>query len=247
MRSIKIAFGLTMAVCLLAVAASSASAAPVWEQCQKVGVPKGSFRDSQCAFTEALGEFEWGVLKGKEEVESKGTLKLLDTVFGVEVECAGVNEGWIGPNGEDEITEISETKGGSKLVKCTTTKGAEKCKGAVANAENLPWKTELTEKGAEIRDFVKTSAKAELTEKKFPAWKVTCKEPKELVDICKANKGASTKMTNIETGAENYVEAEFEGAASGKAACTSGGNESGTVKGSITIKQKNGHGTRVHK
>jgi hypothetical protein len=233
MRSIKLVFGLAMAVCLLAVVASSAMAGE-WEQCQTE--KNGKFETSEC---KGAGKgWEWKQLFVKEAVESEGTLKLTDKaggIFGeaVTVECKGFDEGTVGPGTEDEITNITSAKGGTnKTITCTAIAGI--CPSPVtAEAVNLPWPTQLVQIGSEIRDAIHPHSGGGA-----PGWKVSCNGT---LDECTTTAGG-TKIKNAANGQE--VEAEFE-KKSALADCKRGGKAQGEVSGIVFIRQKNGHALRV--
>jgi hypothetical protein len=232
MSSIKLAFGLAVVVCLLAVGASSAMAAQ-WGQCQTE--KEGKFANSECKGT-GKG-WEWKQLQVKEAVESKGTLTLADTkggIFGeeVKIECSGFGEGTVGPGTEGEITNITAEKGGTnKTIKCKTLAGI--CPSPELESRNLPWETELVQTEKEIRAYAHAHPKGGL-----PGLIVNCSGTQ---DEC-VEGHASAKISNAKNGQE--VEAERD-ARSGLQNCTRGGAGSGIIVGVISVKQKNGHALRV--
>jgi hypothetical protein len=130
MRSIKMAFGLAVAVtCLLAVSAASALAAPVWEQ--KVGGVFSEIKAATAASTE--GKLKLEDLKGGINKEA------------VQIECTVKSTGKIGAGSADSIEKTEATK-------CTVIKGT--CGTPTVEALHTPWTTELV---AGIRDNIKNS------------------------------------------------------------------------------------------
>ncbi len=230
MRSVKVAFGLVMAACLLMVAASPAFAGKEWQHCAKVGAPKGSWGEHECKTLEAGGEWEWIPIKAGtfENTVSEGELELEDsesTLGAVRIKCKVKATGKVEPEGKDTI-EAAELK------ECKVVKGT--CGSPKAEAIHLPWNTELKEEASkEIRDGIKNSGAG------LPGYKVTCTVIIKVTDTCEAE--TSTSIANNVT--ESLVEASFE-AKSGKAKCSLSKKESGSVSGTLKTKQANGWGLR---
>lgn len=190
---------------LSAVAASSASAYPVWQECG-AGT---EFTNANCT-TAGSGPYGWVTLTTKVASTSSGALTL--TAGGITMECEGTDGGTIGPGSQDEITKItaSNCKSGSFL-----------CKTAAAKALNLPWKTKLYNADAtKIRDEI-TGPDAT----KEPGWEGLCEG--FLKQECFTNTTAGIKNKSNGT-----VDATFD-ALSAKGVCKPSGE--GTVTGTDTI------------
>jgi hypothetical protein len=95
------------------------------------------------------------------------------------VECNGKLIGTVGPNAEDEVTEVTDLNGNKPPLNCKVTELGP-CSGnllALVTPENLPWKTELLEPApGEIVDHFKDGGKGK------PAFSVEC----TLSDMSKA-------------------------------------------------------------
>jgi len=237
MKSIRIA-----GLCLVAmfavsmVAAGTASAAPVWEHCEK-GASGTKYETGQCRKVGTTNEFGWQEVKGTEAVRSHGSLLLTDTkvpIAGeVSVSCSGANVGFVGPGKFDRITEITE-------IRCVPDKNCEKIEKEV-EPRNLPWQTEVVEEGGETRDLIRA------TDGEGAGWAVTCKVLGITdTDVCTTEEG-STSLANVLTpgvAGELLVLAKFE-AKSAKATCSLKKEKSGEVKGSIANLQANGQALRI--
>jgi len=229
MRGVKMAFGLIMAACLMMVAAAPAFAGTEWQHCEKVGAPKGSFSEHLCKTKEAGGEWEWIPIKkeSSEKVVIEGELELEDsesTLGAVRIKCKVSSTGLVEAEGKGTIETAT-------LTECKVVKGT--CGSPKAEAIHLPWDTELVEEGGKIRDKIKSSGAG------APGYKVTCTVIIKVTDTCEAE--TSTAITNnVEA---SLVEASFE-AKSGKAKCSLSKKESGSVSGTLKIKQANGWGLR---
>lgn len=76
--------------------------------------------------------------------EGIGTLVLEDSKIGLKMACNGVLDGSVGPNGEDEITEILVGGVATSLAKPIVCTGLGGCGSpAEAAGEGLPWHTQL--------------------------------------------------------------------------------------------------------
>jgi hypothetical protein len=223
-------------LCLVALAAmamataATASAAPVWEQCEK-GAAGTKWETNLCNKIGPPNEYAWQEVKSTEAVVTEGSLRLTDLKGGLEkekvtVECFGKDEGTIGPGKFDRITAITASA-------CHNIENCPEILKVRAEAVNLPWQTELyeTEPG-KVRDQITSTISG-----KFPGWKVVCSG---VSDTCEAN--TSTAMTNKQ--AEGVVQATFE-TKSGRATCTRGGAGQGEVIGSVITKATAGHAIRV--
>jgi hypothetical protein len=229
MRGMKIALGFVMATCLMMVVAAPAFAAKEWQHCEKVGVPKGSFSEHLCKTGEAGGEWEWLTIKTSEKSVLEGELELEDsesTLGAVRLKCKVKSTGLVEAEGKD-VVEAAEVTG------CKVVKGT--CGSPKAEAVHLPWNTQLVEEaGGEVRDKIKNSGAG------LPGYKVTCTVIIKVSDTCEAE--TSTSIAN--NLGESLVEASFE-AKSGKAKCSLSKKESGSVTGTLKVKQANGWGLRV--
>jgi len=151
------------------------------------------------------------------------------------VNCEEVlNEGWVGPGSEDEVTSVVFMK------KCAVPAKAEKlnkeestnfCKSgteATATAVNLPWKTLIVLVGAVFLDQLTAAGTG-------PGYKVECTNilGGKSTDECTTQKG-TTELTNEGASA---VLSEFPAAPAESefANCTIGGELQGLVSGNVDI------------
>jgi len=148
---------------------------------------------------------EW-LLNGKlianpVKVHSQGLLLLTDDTApgGVtQVHCHGFNAGTVGPHALDLIETITaELLGAHKSITCVFDKRGlcEASTAPTAEAVNLPWHTELTLFGSQVRDMIMPDGGGN------PGWAVTCKAPLvgTITDTCTAALG-STKVENVLAG-----------------------------------------------
>jgi len=210
-------------LCLVALAgmamatAATASAVPVFEQCT---TEKGTKYEDPICTKLGNGHYNWVKGEGTEKVMGSGTLTLADnnTLAGKsEVECSGTTTGTIGPGKYDRVESIH-------ISKCTLKKVCENIE--TVKILNLPWQTELTEKGGQVRDTIREVSGE-------PGLSFTCKTILGTqTDECvtEAGKEGSTTVTNETT--HGYVLGEFGQTA--KAKCSEGGAGSGEVGGIIT-------------
>jgi len=159
-------------------------------------------------------------VKGTEKVMASGTLRLLDTktLGGIsEVECSGTTAGTIGPGKFDRVESIH-------ISSCIQKKVCENVE--TVKPLNLPWQTELTEKGGKVRDTIREVSGE-------PGWSVTCKTLLGIkTDKCETESGKEGSTTATNETIHGYVLGEF--GPTSKAKCSEGGKESGEVGGIIT-------------
>jgi hypothetical protein len=173
--------------------------------------------------------FNGAILTSLLPVTTTGTLLFSTLVLGVkavEIECSGSFDGSVGPNGEDEVTEVLDAAGvavGQNLVghaiSCTVLVGAggSNCDpGELAElwVDNLPWLTqlELMESGAILDVFLGE-----------PGYHVFCTVLGG-ENLCTGL--TSTTMTNGATDVLGAFDATSE-----KATCTLGGAGAGDIIG----------------
>jgi hypothetical protein len=132
----RLVLGVAIVACS-GVAATSALAAPVWEQC--IEGATGTKYESQCKTASAAGAWAWAEVKGTEAVKGSSSLTLKDTkvpiVGTVEIKCTGdllgvVSEGTIGPGKYARLEKIEN-------IQCSPGKNCEKIEG-LAEPRNLP-------------------------------------------------------------------------------------------------------------
>jgi hypothetical protein len=100
--------------------------------------------------------------------EALGIILLEDTTFKAGVECEGTFDGSVGPNGEDETTEVLNESGGSVTLTtpltlnngCKIVNGCNPADAVEVAPEELPWHTLLwlVEATGKFRDFVEKAA-----------------------------------------------------------------------------------------
>jgi hypothetical protein len=97
------------------------------------------------------------------------------TFGNAEVECTGLFDGTVGPNGTDLIKlvlSLSGTSSENDLLKCTNVKSP--CEGSpVVHYENLPWSTKLLVEGNLVFDDLEEGEAP--NNKGMPAYDVLCK------------------------------------------------------------------------
>jgi hypothetical protein len=160
-------------------------------------------------------------------IMTEGLLELTDLkvpIFGsATVDCEGLGEGTIGPNGKDLITSIVDKEGKNPL-KCT---GVKTCEGATEVVPlDLPWETQIILNGTEPRDELLQAGKGE------PGYEVVnCKTSLGTQkDDCSGP--TSQKLENMPT--ESDVLSIFD-ANSAKGNCTIGGTGAGDITGELLI------------
>jgi hypothetical protein len=239
MKSIRIAGACLVAMFALSMAlGASASAAPVWEQCEteKASTSPSRYTEGQCVTASSTGAWAWQEVKGTEKVIGLGSLVLRDTkvpIEGtVEVLCTGKSEGTVGPGKFDRVTSITE-------IKCSPGKDCEKVEKA--EPRDLPWQTELFETESTVRDKITSGGSG------APGWGLSCTVlgiTKE--DVCTSESTSvldRNMLTQELTGSRRLVGLAFENA--GKANCTVGGEGSGEELGIVGLEKANGLGLRV--
>jgi hypothetical protein len=96
---------------------------------------------------------EWllngAVISSAINTEAPGEIDLINTNgggFGIKTQilCSGIFDGTVGPKGADTVTKVLSLTGEeiteTNTLNCANSEG---CEGALVNAVNLPWKTEL--------------------------------------------------------------------------------------------------------
>jgi hypothetical protein len=235
MRIVKtVVLGVAVGILCAVAAAPALAAAPRWEGCKAVS--GGPYEDEGCTIAKEKGGFEWAAITETEEVTSSGTLQLEDSEpaagGAVEIECKSTGVGTVGAEGSDSISKVTTT--GCKFIKAGE---CEESAGVTATAINLGWSTKLEETSEEVRDGITSLASG-----KEPGWAVKCTVDGiiEITDECVAN--TTTNLTdNSTTGA---IEAEFESKGA-VATCSSANKKSGHVRGTMTIKARNGKGLQA--
>jgi hypothetical protein len=223
MRSIKMVIGLAAAACLLAVVAAPAMAQPQWYECLEVTEGTGKYEDNHCSKEGGKKNWEWIQLSKALESVSEGELEFEDSktaVGAVRLKCKVKSTGTVGPHEKDTIETAEVT--GCKVVKGT-------CGSPTVKPVHLPWNTELTEAGGEIRDKIKNSGAG------LPGYTSTCVVIIKITDTCEGETSAGT-ANNL---TEGLVEVKFD-KISEKATCTQSKEKTGTVEGTLTVKAKNG-------
>ncbi len=238
MKHLKIAGLCLVAVFVMGmvVSASTATAAPVWEQCRTEKEPKEPptrWSNSRCSVASSTGGWQWRELKTTEQVSTQATLTLIDKkATGGEsaIQCGGTDNGWIGPGKLDQIASISVIASNCKRVTglCLT---VEEIK-----AIHLPWQTELFETEGRIRDKI-----TETGTNGQPGWKVKCSG---VEDVCEtvAGKEQSILMSNEQSTGVVLGEPD---AKSGTVKCSIGGAASGEVRGIVQFHSTEGWAIRV--
>jgi hypothetical protein len=152
-----------------------------------------------------------------------GKIELEDKSFGAGVECEGIFDGSVGPNGEDETTEVLSKAGVAVTLAapltlttgCKITKGCESAAGVEVAPEELPWHTllYLVEATSKFRDLV------------FKAgYSVKCRILfVTSTDECKVTEGSFEVLAAAEGS-------EATGAVTPNANCSVGGTGAGTEK-----------------
>ncbi len=217
MRSVKLVLGLAVAVGLMAFAVAPALAAPKWYKCTENAGSGTKYEDSACTKALPAGKFEWVEIKAATAVTEEGELEFEDSktsLGAVRLKCKVVSVGTVGPGSEDTIEKV--TTSGCKVVKGT-------CGSPTVEAIHLPWKTELTEIGGEIRDILKSGGTG------LPGYKSTCTVIIKISDTCEAETNAAVQY-NLTGG---VAEVKFD-PKSPKATCTQSKAATGSVEGTLT-------------
>jgi len=133
------------------VSASGASALTLWDECMEVN-GTGLFTNSDCNVLTTNGLWEWLPIAVLTAIDTLlVTLILRSTgVVTVEILCEGFADGFVGPNGENEVTELlNEEELSVTLEKPTLCTNITGCPEPLAAPENLPWKTQLVDATSE--------------------------------------------------------------------------------------------------
>jgi len=226
------------AMSLTVVASASATGAPKWGLCKEGRAGASLYEDSLCLKDTGTGNWEFEELTAQMAVTGgtptgKG-LVLEDMKAGTSIECEGTQEGFVGPGAEDEITKISATK--CKFIKQGSCGASPP---PVANAVNLPWKTQLlsetnkeTGKLLLVIDILAHAGGGE------PGWDVECTVGGffKVQDTCKA---PIAKLT-VTAILHDVIDTEFTKLLTKEfpANCSLGGNKEGLVEGPAEIKPK---------
>jgi hypothetical protein len=217
------------------VAATAASAAPVWEQCTE-GSTTTKYTEDNCKVAEASGKWGWKAIPagtpGTVHITGS-TLILKDTkvpiVGTVEVICNTEGEGTAGGSiGKVDTFAIKS---------CTAGKNCEKV--GSAEPRDLPWETEFFETEKKVFQTLKGAGAGE------PGWSVSCtvlgiKETDECKSV--AGKPEEHEDDNEITGNEWLLLEIIEPLKRWK--CSVGGEEAGEASVSIDILRR-GTGLRV--
>ncbi len=226
MKHLKIA-GLCLAttLALSVVIATTASAAPVWEQCstEKAATAATKYTEDLCNKASGSGWWAWQEIPASapQTIHVRGTVTLKDakTLAGEsEVECLVEAEGPAGGSVEK-----------AEKVTATNCRGVKVCEGTpTVSAVDLPWETEFFETEKKVLQTLKGTTNGE------PGWNIKCKvSGVEVEDECKGEKGSPERLAdeNVETNGVPLLLETFTGSAKGD--CKQGGKETGSAKGSI--------------
>jgi hypothetical protein len=248
--------GFLAGLCLVAVllmgmvAAGSASAVGTYKTCQEVSGTGTKYAAEGCETAEAAGKWEVAELKGTEKAVLAGTLVLTDTktaVGEVSVSCSSEEaRGVVGPGKLGKVTAINK-------INCTSIKGCEA--GSVkAEADGLPWKTELAE--VENSEKAKTAGVKLESEKEEAGWTIKCKVAGLSVeDKCLTNKGLLNYVSLLYTkgffnnpaGNRRWLLfLEFLNYPGRRATCSQSKEETGIVSGRVLLLAFRGSGVDVN-
>ncbi len=219
------------------VAAGTSSAAPHWSVClpSHAGSTATKWSSEQCSTAASGGSWEWSELKTTEAVRTAESLKLeaKSAIGEVEIKCAILDTGWIGPKGTDQTTTITTDK-------CEAGTNCEKVEGITFF--HLPWNSELKETEGGIHDTIRNGGNGE------PGWEMACKVLGKIEEnTCASEKGLVVLENKNTPGglAALLVLANFINPNKPKANCTATGSETGNVSGSTAISLSSGRGLRV--
>jgi hypothetical protein len=238
MRFIRIAGLCFAAVFVMSmVVAGTASAAPHWLVCLEWHNSPTRYTEHQCETASGSGGWEWSEPTHTEATRTAGSLKLESkSIIGeIEIKCAGLDTGWIGPNGTDQTTTVT-------VDKCEAGTNCEKIEGNVTPL-HLPWNSELKETEGKIHDTLRSGGNGE------PGYEVTCKVlGKNETNICTGpgllvleNKDTPGNLAAL------LVLANFINPNSPKENCTATGTGTGNISGSVAILLASGWALRVSK
>ncbi len=203
------------------VAESALAVFPAWQACTNVGATEGSFEDAQCTKENIAGEYEWEEITSARAVTEEGELEFEDSktsLGAVRLKCKVVSTGEVGPGSEGNVEKV--TTSGCKVVKGT-------CGSPTVEAVHLPWKTELTEIGGQMRDVLKSGGTG------LPGYKSTCTVIIKVTDTCEGETNAALDYNLT----EGLTEVEFD-SKSPKATCTQSKAETGSIEGTLKATTK---------
>jgi hypothetical protein len=230
-KYLRIVFGLATATGLMAVMAAPAMATQVWVQCEE-NKEQGQWETSSCTKAKTDGNWETEELVETVEVTSSDSLELEDskaTGGAIDVKCSGKNMGWLGAEGTDGISAMTISCSFVKHGEC------EESKGISAKAVNLPWATRLEEKAGHTRDVIENGGTGE------PGWSFECLVGGilKVADTCERS-GVTTSVSP--NSAQETIETSFDKVTEEEkmAKCSSGGAESGLIRGTEIISPREG-------
>jgi hypothetical protein len=183
---------------------------------------------------------EWlinGTLIGSPvKIHSQGLLVLTDDTApggATSVHCHGFNAGTVGPHALDLISSITkELLGTLDKIPCNYIKqgACESSPVPLALAVNLPWHTELTLFGSEVRDMIMKDV-----EGGNPGWSVTCKTLLGTVtDTCTSALN-STRVENVSNGVLALFDATSNANPAECKVGAEGARKAGLVSGAVLI------------
>jgi hypothetical protein len=255
MKHLKIAGLCLVAMFAIGMAASvTASAAPVWEQCQTEKLTTTKYTTDQCTTASGGGGWAWHEVSGTEKVKASLmtlTVRDIKTPGGAtaircdhaEGSTGNFGPGSIGPGNKGRVTEakVKEPK-----TECTRLEGACKA-GEVEEIEavDLPWQTELFETEGRVLTKIESGGSGE------PGWKVKCNTLLgSKTDTCESEAGKREEV-RLENRSSKNSKGETEllilntAERRHKQKCSEGGAEAGEVEGQGALLAENGSGLRI--
>jgi hypothetical protein len=173
-------------------------------------------------------------------VETTGSVEYMDNTAPVinklaAVQCSRIRDGFVGPNGAAEITEILTLAGAAVSTAVLVASGLSctnvtECASPIVWAVNLPWLTLLVlwEEGAEtgFADLIQPHAGGG-----NPGWAVECTVLGiKVEDTCTAPEAAAS-ITNVATGVLGVFSVPFTELMGLKLVTCGGGGETGQLEG----------------
>ncbi|MGA7704305.1 MAG: hypothetical protein WB998_05355 [Solirubrobacteraceae bacterium] len=212
-----------------ALAAGSASAFSLWDQCTKEASVL-EFSNSDCTEKVGTSTFGWLEITAPLAVDSLPTTLTLKS-NGTTIDCTGTMDGTVGGGAADEVTSLLNPAGEeitlAKMVKCPILASGLCGSGeAEATPVNLPWKTELVATGDLLAPHSGGGN---------PGWFIKC--PSGVTNECK-REDTILAVANLESELE--VDLTFNPAE--KATCSIG---TGEVEGTVSILLVNGNALRA--
>jgi hypothetical protein len=236
MKYPKIAFGLVVAIGLLAVAAGPATARePRAVTC--VAREAGKWENSGCTTPGATGSWETEELTETVEATASGTLIQEDRAEKAAIECSASGTGTAGADGAGAVITI-------KLEKCSfVSKESGKCEESrpvTSKFLNLPWATKLEEKFNAAKELEVRNVLSSLIKGKEAGLAIECTVLKviQIVDECTGMFSSTKIRANRAVGS---VEGEYE-KESEPGECSVSKEKSGFLLGVITGKLRNRKG-----